>query len=245
MKGCQGPIQPHAFTGDCSRPGTDGACLLTWLFVVFRAFPRRYRSSRFYVVDLEIAAADAVTHSHWISRNIQETGDRAQQSGTLLHHGTQVNPLDKCSTAARLLEIFYTIQFLMFVVRFPRPCSSSVRPSSILIIQLNKSHSTQKLCSNCIKFVSLCFTFYSASFSVSLNLLKPTGHVMHQQFNIQQLYTTLTLYLCVLYLSENKQQIVPTYSINWLVFITEMKSVYSAVRTGSLNKAVCALSLTG
>jgi len=33
-----------------------------------------------------------------------------------------------------------------------------------------------------------------------------------------------------------------TYSINWLVFITEMKSVYSAVRTGSLNKAVCASS---
>ena len=32
-----------------------------------------------------------------------------------------------------------------------------------------------------------------------------------------------------------------TYSINWLVFITEMKSVYSAVRTGSLNKSVCAL----
>jgi len=28
-----------------------------------------------------------------------------------------------------------------------------------------------------------------------------------------------------------------TYSINWLVFITEMKIVYSAVRTGSLNKA--------
>ena len=31
-----------------------------------------------------------------------------------------------------------------------------------------------------------------------------------------------------------------THSINWLVFITEMKSVYCAVRTGSLNKAVCA-----
>jgi len=28
-----------------------------------------------------------------------------------------------------------------------------------------------------------------------------------------------------------------------LVFITEMKGVYSAVRTGSLNKAVCASSL--
>jgi len=29
-----------------------------------------------------------------------------------------------------------------------------------------------------------------------------------------------------------------TYSINWFVFITEMKSVYKAVRPGSLNKAV-------
>ena len=36
-----------------------------------------------------------------------------------------------------------------------------------------------------------------------------------------------------------------TYSINWLVFITEMKSVYSAVRTGPLTKAVCASSLKG
>ena len=40
------------------------------------------------------------------------------------------------------------------------------------------------------------------------NLLKPTGHVMHQQFNIQQLYVLPTLYLCVLYLSENKQRLV-------------------------------------
>ena len=42
-----------------------------------------------------------------------------------------------------------------------------------------------------------------------LNFLKPTGHVMHQQFNIQQLYVLPTLYLCVLYLSENKQRLVP------------------------------------
>ena len=40
---------------------------------------------------------------------------------------------------------------------------------------------------------------------IRLNLLKPTGHVMHQQFNIQQLYVLPILYLCVLYLSENKQ----------------------------------------
>ena len=40
------------------------------------------------------------------------------------------------------------------------------------------------------------------------NILKPTGHVMFQQFNIQQLYILPTLYLCVLYLSENKQRLV-------------------------------------
>ena len=43
----------------------------------------------------------------------------------------------------------------------------------------------------------------------TLNLLKPTGYVMHHQFNIQQLYVLPTLYLCVLYLSENKQRLVP------------------------------------
>jgi len=41
------------------------------------------------------------------------------------------------------------------------------------------------------------------------NPLKPTGHYTHQQFNIQQLYVLPTLYLCVLYLSENKQRLVP------------------------------------
>ena len=46
----------------------------------------------------------------------------------------------------------------------------------------------------------------------SFNLLKPTGHVMHCQFNIQQLYALPTLYLCVLYLSENTQRLVPLTS---------------------------------
>ena len=78
-----------------------------------------------------------------------------------------------------------------------------------------------------------------------INLLKPAGYLMHQQFNIQQLYALPTLYLCVLYLSENKKATCATYSINWLVFITEMKSVYCEVRTGSLNKAVRASSLKG
>jgi hypothetical protein len=42
-----------------------------------------------------------------------------------------------------------------------------------------------------------------------VNLLKPTGYVMHHQFNIQQLYALRTLYVGVLYLSENKQRLVP------------------------------------
>jgi hypothetical protein len=57
------------------------------------------------------------------------------------------------------------------------------------------------------------FNMYSRSpkFVITrfLTFLKPTGHVMHQQFNIQQLYVLPTLYLCVLYLSENKQRLVP------------------------------------
>jgi len=43
----------------------------------------------------------------------------------------------------------------------------------------------------------------------SFNLLNPTGYMMHQQFNIQQLYALPTLYLYVLYLSEKKQRLVP------------------------------------
>jgi hypothetical protein len=76
-----------------------------------------------------------------------------------------------------------------------------------------------------------------------INLLKPTGHVVHQQFNIQQLYTLPTLkFMYFVFIWEQTATCV-TYNINWLFFITEFKSVYSAVRTVSLNKAICASSL--
>jgi hypothetical protein len=42
-----------------------------------------------------------------------------------------------------------------------------------------------------------------------INLLKTTCYMIHQQCNIQQLYTLSTLDLCVLYLSQNKQRLVP------------------------------------
>ena len=58
------------------------------------------------------------------------------------------------------------------------------------------------------RFVIKCWIILRTASSL-INLLKPTGYVMHQQFNIQQLYVLPTLYLCVLYLSENKQRLVP------------------------------------
>ena len=68
----------------------------------------------------------------------------------------------------------------------------------------------------CYRAVTLCkglyYHFgkiYKSQMLIDINLLKPTGHVMHQQFSIQQLYVLPTLYLCVLYLSENKQRLVP------------------------------------
>jgi hypothetical protein len=56
-------------------------------------------------------------------------------------------------------------------------------------------------------YIYIYICIYKNSFYT--NILKPTSHVMHHQFNIQKLYALPTLYLCVLYLSENKQRLVP------------------------------------
>ena len=50
--------------------------------------------------------------------------------------------------------------------------------------------------------------------------------------------------MCFIFISEQTATCA-TYITNWLIFIIEMQSVYSAVRTGSLNKAVCHPSLKG
>jgi hypothetical protein len=64
------------------------------------------------------------------------------------------------------------------------------------------------------------------------------------KFNIQQLCILPALYLCALYLYENSG-LCPLHNKLNVFLITEMKSVYSAVRTGSLNKAIFHLSLKG
>ena len=53
------------------------------------------------------------------------------------------------------------------------------------------------------------FIYFIRNGTLYINLLNPTCQVIHQQFNVQQLYALPTLYLCVLYLSENKQRLVP------------------------------------
>ena len=60
----------------------------------------------------------------------------------------------------------------------------------------------------CIARGGLWNKYIYSLYVLRINLLRPTGHVMHQQFNIQQLYALPTLYLCVLYLYEKKQRLV-------------------------------------
>jgi len=68
-----------------------------------------------------------------------------------------------------------------------------------------------------------------------INLLKPTGYVMHQHVSHSTTVRSAhTVFMCFVFIWEQTATRA-TYSINWLAFMTEVKSVYSAVRTGSLN----------
>jgi hypothetical protein len=82
----------------------------------------------------------------------------------------------------------------------------------IIVLRLlkNRRKLNAELIKKYITFKMGCSGYVERNFLAELfNLLKPTGHVMPQQFNIQQLYVLPTLYLCVFYLSENKQRLVP------------------------------------
>jgi hypothetical protein len=77
-----------------------------------------------------------------------------------------------------------------------------------------------------------------------INLLQPTGYVMHQQVYNSRILHSATLFVCFVFISEQIGNFA-LYNANWLVFINDMKSVYCAVQTGSLYKAVIASSLKG
>ena len=87
------------------------------------------------------------------------------------------------------------------------------RPVSLANLQWQNKISDRNTkfpdCHLCPSFCIFPYSNWRTGDWTSVNLLKPTGHVMHQQFNIQQLYALPTLYLSVLYLSENKQRLVP------------------------------------
>ena len=73
-------------------------------------------------------------------------------------------------------------------------------------------------------------TYFRVSF---INL--DDDYVMHQQvWHSTTVRSAHTVFMCFWFIWEQTATCA-TYCINWLVFITEMKSVYSAVRTGSLT----------
>jgi len=75
---------------------------------------------------------------------------------------------------------------------------------------------------------------YRVQISIStddINLLKPTVYAMNQQvYHSTFVRSAHTVFMRFVFIWEQTATCA-TYSINWLVFITEMKSVYCAVRT--------------
>jgi hypothetical protein len=71
-------------------------------------------------------------------------------------------------------------------------------------------------------------------FTFTLNPLKPSC-CMHTRFNIYKFYVLPTQCIYVFCVDLRTNSDYSLYSINWMVFITEMERVYCAVRTVSLN----------
>ena len=81
----------------------------------------------------------------------------------------------------------------------------------------------------------------SSNVKDAINIWKPTGNVM-QVWQSSIVRSAHTLFMCCVF-AWKQTATCATYNINWLAFITEMKSVYCAVRNVSLNEAVCHSSL--
>ena len=76
------------------------------------------------------------------------------------------------------------------------------------------------------------------------NLLTPSGFFTYHQVEHSKILHGARFALSVLYGYQNRATFA-LYSINWLVFITMVESVYCAVRTDSLYKADYVSSLKG
>ena len=176
--------------------------------------------------------------------------------------GNLFDGCEVCTACYRLYDIKYN-NIKKYCYRLQFDCTGAERQECISTLNTHPYHTETRyyLCMLGLNWVPFCNTICAEAVKSfpgvygtrnitvlgiilsPFKLLKPTSYVMHQQFNIQQLYVLPTLYLCVLYLSENKQRLVPLTD-KLTGFYNRDEKVYCVVRTGSVNKAVCASYLT-
>ena len=91
--------------------------------------------------------------------------------------------------------------------------NSTFCPHTLYLCVLCGSENKQRL----FPYTTLTGWFLQQRF----NPLKPSGHYMYRQFNIQQFYVlpTHTVFMCFVWIWA-QTAIISLYSINWLVFIT-------------------------
>jgi len=95
-------------------------------------------------------------------------------------------------------------------------------------------------CINCLVFITETVCVYCEVRTEYLYIiqvpLKPSGNQKYPQLTFT--YSTFcphSVFMCFVWIWE-QTAIISIYSINWLVFITEMECVYCEVRTESLYK---------
>ena len=98
-----------------------------------------------------------------------------------------------------------------------------------LIIAFRDFANRSKNSTFCPHSVFMCFvwiweqTLTDWFLEQKFNPLKPSGHYMYRQFNIQQFYVLPTQCIYVFCLDlRKKTAIISLYNINWLVFRTEI-----------------------
>ena len=183
---------------------------------------RNMQSGKSYVL-LPVRIQTNVRHVYsWTSAGNARAQTRAAVFRKMKHHFT-VNVLKEMYGRLRLNLIFQT---------------SAVAIWAKLTELSNLPHS-----------VFMCFVWISEQTeNISLYCIKPFKAYCSRDAPPVPHSTTVrsahTVFMCFVFIWENRATCA-THSINWLVFIAEMKSVYSAVRSWSLNKAFCASSLKG
>ena len=172
-------------------------------------------------------------HAEHLRKNIRPTGfrstDRPASSESLYqlyYHSPYYyyyHFIPECCTCQTnwLLQIFKKLLFIITVKN--KFMENVIRSLHCCLVDFNGEELSQYQISFSffnLRHHSSCwqnYCYFSYCFLLS-SLFNPIGHVMHQQFNIQQLYVLPTLCLCVLYLSENKQRLVPlTAQTDWFL----------------------------